>query len=276
MSGETLIHPSAVVEPGASLGVGVRIGPFCQVSAEAQLGDRVELAGHVSIMGATTIGEGSKVYPNAVLGAPPQNTKHKGGRTTLTIGRNSTIRESVTMHCGTDTSRGATTVGDNGNFLVGSHVAHDCIVGNNVTFANLASIAGHCEIGDFVTLGGLSAIHQFVRIGHHAFIGGLTGIAGDVMPYGMAIGDRATLRGLNVIGMRRSGVPRSEIMTLRKAYKLIFDRTRPFEENVRIARETYSGSAVVLDVIDFLTSRGKRPYTVPALGDAGEADDDES
>ncbi|MCV0396509.1 MAG: acyl-ACP--UDP-N-acetylglucosamine O-acyltransferase [Rhizobiaceae bacterium] len=274
--GNAAIHPSSIVEDGAVLGAGVEIGPFCHVGPQARLGDHVRLVSHVSILGATSVGEGTVIHPHAALGSPPQNTKHTGGRTTLTIGRNCTIRENVTMHCGTDTSRGETVVGDNGNFLVGSHVAHDCIVGDNVTFANLASIAGHCEIGDSVILGGLSAVHQFARIGHHAFIGGLTGIAGDVMPYGMAVGDRASLRGLNVIGMRRAGLPRSEIMTLRQAYKVIFDRARPLEENVRIASERFAGSAVVADVIDFLTSRGKRPYTVPALDDPGADDADES
>lgn len=270
------IHPTAVVESGAELGQNVTVGPFCHVGAEARLSDGVRLISHVSVLGATAVGSGTVVHPHAALGSPPQNVKHKGGRTRLTIGRNCTIRENVTMHCGTDTSRGETVVGDNGNFLVGSHVAHDCIVGNNVTFANLASIAGHCEIGDFVILGGLSAVHQFVRIGHHAFVGGLTGIAGDLMPYGIATGDRASLRGLNVVGMRRAGIARADIMALRKAYKIIFDRARPFEENVRIATRDFGDHAVVRDVIDFLTSRGKRPYTVPALDDPGAADDDES
>ena len=143
MQAETTIHPTAVVEPGAQLGAGVVIGPFCHVSAEAVIGDRVELVSHVSIIGATTIGEDCKVYPMAVLGGAPQNTKHKGGRTTLVIGRNCTIREGATMHRGTDTSRGETTVGDNGNFLAYTHIAHDCVVGKNVTMANLATLGGH-------------------------------------------------------------------------------------------------------------------------------------
>ena len=151
----------------------------------------------------------------AVLGGPPQNTKHKGGRTTLAIGQNCTIREGVTMHLGTDVSRGETTVGDNGNFLAYVHIAHDCVVGNNVTLANGATLGGHCEVGDYVYIGGLSAVHQFVRVGHNAFLGGCSASVGDVIPYAMAVGNRAKLRGLNVVGMKRSGIPRAEIQALR-------------------------------------------------------------
>lgn len=273
---ETFIHPTAVVERGAQLGAGVRIGPFCHVGPDAVLGDGVELVSHVVVTGATAIGEGSVIYPQAVLGCAPQNAKHKGGRTTLTIGKNCTIREFVTMHVGTDTSRGATTVGDNGNFLAYSHIAHDCIVGDNVTFANGATLAGHCEIGDHVIIGGLSALHQFVRIGHHAFIGGASGIAGDVIPYGMAVGNRAKLRGLNIVGMKRSGLARAEIHALRKAYRMIFDRSRPVSENLQHMPEEFQRSEAVKDVIAFISERGKRHYTVPPLDDAGDdgADDE--
>lgn len=262
---QTIVHPSAIVEAGAQLGAGVRIGPFCHVSGEAVLGDRVELVSHVSVLGATTIGEACTVQPMAILGGPPQNTKHKGGRTTLVIGRNCTIREGVTMHRGTDTSRGETTVGENGNFLAYSHIAHDCIVGRNVTMANVATLGGHVEVGDFVTLGGLCAVHQLVRIGHHAFAGGGTVIVGDVIPYGMVEGNRARLRGLNVIGMRRSGVSKTDIMALRRAYKDLFDRRRPVSENRLALEERSAGSAIVMEMLDFMSSRGKRHFTVPPL-----------
>ncbi|RUW26722.1 acyl-ACP--UDP-N-acetylglucosamine O-acyltransferase, partial [Mesorhizobium sp. M1E.F.Ca.ET.041.01.1.1] len=232
---QTSIHPSAVVEDGAQLGEGVSIGPFCHVSADAVIGDRAELVSHVAVMGATTIGASTKVYPMATLGAPPQNTKHKGGRTTLVIGENCTIREGVTMHVGTDTSRGETTVGDNGNFLAYAHIAHDCVVGKNATFANGATLGGHCEIGDNVYIGGLSAVHQFVRVGDNAFLGGCSAFVGDVIPYAIAVGNRASLRGLNIIGLKRSGLPRAEIYLLRKAYRTIFDRSRTVGENVEIA-----------------------------------------
>jgi len=274
---ETFIHPAAVVEAGAQLGAGVRIGPFCHVSAGAVIGDRVELMSHVSILGATTLGEGCKVFPQATLGAAPQNNKHKGGRTTLTVGKNCTMREGVTMHVGTDTSRGATTVGDNGLFLAYAHIAHDCIVGDNVTMANVATLGGHVEVGNNVTLGGLCAVHQMTRIGHHAFAGGGAIIDGDIIPYGMVMGNRARLRGLNVIGMRRSGLPRAEIFALRKAYKMIFDPTRSVAESIPLVEREFAGSPIVRDVLDFIQARGKRHFTVPPLRNAvaEDAADDE-
>ncbi len=269
MQTETFIHPLAVVEAGAQLGVGVRVGPFCHVSADAVLGDRVELVSHVSIMNATTLGEGTKVFPQATLGAPPQNNKHKGGRTTLIIGKNCTIREGVTMHTGTDTSRGETVVGDNGNYLAYAHVAHDCIVGNNITFANGATLGGHVEVGNNVTIGGLTAVHQFVRIGDNAFIGGCSA---DVIPFAIAVGNRASLRGLNIVGLRRSGLPREEIHLLRRAYKTIFDRSHTVAENVETARSEFGSSPIAMKIVDFISSRGKRHYAMPPL--KGVVDDD--
>ena len=269
------IHPTAIIDRGARLGANVRIGPFCVVGADAVLGDNVELLNHVTIMGATTLGEGCKVFPQAVLGAPPQNTKHKGGKTTLSIGRNTTIREGVTMHTGTDTSHGATVVGENGNFLAYTHIAHDCIVGNNVTFANAATLGGHVEVGDNVIIGGLTAVHQVVRIGDNAFIGGACGIAGDVIPFGMAEGNRAHLRGFNIIGMKRAGIPRSEIYTLRAAYRVLFDEAHPVSENVERVRVEFSGSPTVMKIVDFITSRGKRHFCVPPRGKGRDPGDDD-
>lgn len=274
---QTSIHPSAVVEDGAQIGEGVRIGPFCHVSADAVIGDRVELVSHIAVMGATTIGAATKVYPMAILGGPPQNTKHKGGRTTLVIGENCTIREGVTMHVGTDTSRGETTVGDNGNFLAYAHIAHDCVVGKNATFANGATLGGHCEIGDNVYIGGLSAVHQFVRVGDNAFLGGCSAFVGDVIPYAIAVGNRASLRGLNIVGLKRSGLQRSEIYLLRRAYRMIFDRSRTVAENVEIAKAEFASLPTAMKIIDFITSRGKRHYAVPSLKGGGGDDngDDE-
>ncbi|THF59973.1 acyl-ACP--UDP-N-acetylglucosamine O-acyltransferase [Ollibium composti] len=275
MQDQTVIHPSSVIEPGARIGSGVRIGPFCHVSADAVIGDRVELIGHVSVLNATTIGEGSKVYPMATLGAPPQNNKHTGGRTTLIIGANCTIREGVTMHVGTDTSRGETIVGDNGNFLAYTHIAHDCVVGRNATFANGATLGGHCEIGDNVNIGGLTAVHQFVRVGDNAFLAGCSAIVGDVIPYGLASGNRAKLRGFNIIGLKRSGMPHSELHAMRRAYKMIFDHAHPMAENVEKARAEFSGSPNIMKIVDFLSTREKRYFIVPPLKGGGSDGNDE-
>lgn len=272
---QTNIHPTAVVEKGAELGTGVQVGPFCHLSAECRIGDGAKLLGHVTIMAGTRLGAGSKVYPNAVLGAPPQNFRHKGDRTTLVIGRDCVIREGVTMHLGTDTSRGETAVGDNGFFMAYSHVAHDSQVGNNVTMANYAGLGGHAEIGDSVIISGYAAVHQFVRVGHHAFLGGFAAVVGDVIPYGMAVGDRAKLRGFNIVGMKRNGMSRGDLATLRRAYRVLFAPDRPFAESVAIAKSEFADSPPVHDILSFIEGREKRQFTVPARKGADDVDDDE-
>jgi UDP-N-acetylglucosamine acyltransferase len=202
-----------------------------------------------------------------LLSAVCRRTKHKGGRTTLSIGKNCTIREGVTMHTGTDTSRGETVVGDNGNFLAYTHVAHDCIVGKNATFANGATLAGHCEIGDNVIIGGLTAVHQFARIGDNAFLSGCSAVPGDVIPFGIARGNLAKLRGLNIIGMKRSGLSRAEIHAARRAYRTVFDRSRPISENLTAATVEFANFPTAMKIIDFLKSREKRYFLSPALDD---------
>ncbi|MET0169616.1 MAG: acyl-ACP--UDP-N-acetylglucosamine O-acyltransferase [Aliihoeflea sp.] len=270
---ETFIHPAAVVEPGAQLGVGVHVGPFCHIGAETVIGDRVRMIGHVTIMGVTDIGADCRIFPNAVLGGDPQSVRHKGGRTTLSIGSNCLIREGVTFNTGTDSSTGATTIGANGYFMAQSHVAHDCAVGNNVTMANGAVLGGHCEVGDFVTFGGLAAVHQFVRIGHHAFVGGLSGVERDVIPYGMVTGDRARLRGLNVVGIKRSGYSRADLLAMRAAYKLLFASGHSLSEAIPLVSGQYPDSAAVADILSFLQNSGKRHFTMPS--DRGVGVDDE-
>lgn len=274
MNDETFIHPSSVVEAGAKLGQRIHVGPFCHVGPEVELGDGVKLVGHVTLMGVTSLGAGSTVYPHAVLGAPPQNAKHKGGRTALVIGANTTIREFVTMHAGTDTSRGETRIGDNGYFLAYSHVGHDSVVGRNATFANGATLGGHCEVGDHVSIGGLTAVHQFVRVGEGAFLGGCSAVVGDVIPYGIAVGNRAKLRGLNLVGLRRSGATRQEIAELRETYNALFDPAREVAENLRSVRGKTGLSARSVRVIDFVADRGKRHLAVPPLRRTTDDDGD--
>lgn len=274
MADAPLIHPSAVVEDSAQIGVGVRIGPFCHIGPKVVLGAGVELVASVSILGDTTIGGGTKVYPYATLGGPPQDLKHKDGPSRLIVGANCVIREGVTMNAGTDYGRQETRVGDNCFFLAYSHVGHDCIVGNNVTLTNGALLAGHCDVGDYVILGGMAAVHQSTRIGHRAFVGGMTGVTGDLIPYGMVTGNRAKLRGFNIVGLKRAGMTRSDLQTLRTAYRRIFAPGGSIVANAEAVRAEFADNAPATEIIDFLTSAGKRPIIVPAVGAASHAADD--
>lgn len=261
----TQIHPTALIEDGAQIGNNVNIGPFCHISADAVIGDNCKLMSHVVVIGATTLGENSIVYPHAILGADPQNNKHKGGRTTLIIGKNCIIREGVTMHRGSDCSSGTTIIGDDCQFLAYAHVAHDCILGNHVTFSNNVMIGGHVVIGDYVIIGGGGAVHQFCRVGHHAFIGGLAAVVNDLIPYGSAIGVHAYLGGLNIIGMKRSGLERKEIHAVRNAVSMLFDRSKTVRERARDVANKYPDSLAVADLINFIEADHKRSFCTPKL-----------
>ncbi len=260
------IHPTAIVAPTASLADGVNIGPFCLIGPHVSIGAGCELASHVVVEGHTTIGEGCHVHPFAVLGRGPQDTKPLGEEPRLSIGRNCIIREHVTMNTGTARGGSHTRVGDNGFFMVNAHVGHDCIVGNNVTLVNNVMLAGHAEIGDNVIMGGGSAVHQFTRVGHNAFIGGLAAVEHDVIPYGMALGNRAYLGGLNIIGLKRRGVVRADIHALRQAFRIIFDESAPLQRQVEAVEQLYPGQAIVGEVIAFIRARGKRQLLTPRSG----------
>jgi len=167
------IHPSSVIEPGAQIGAGVRIGPFCVVGPDVRLADRVELKSHVVVAGDTTVGEDTVIFSFASIGEIPQDLKFGGEKTQLIIGARNRIREHVTMNTGTEQGGGVTRVGDDGLFMAGCHIAHDCIIGNRVIVVNNSACAGHCVLEDDVIVGGLSGIHQWVRVGRGAIIGAL-------------------------------------------------------------------------------------------------------
>ncbi|MEM8921358.1 MAG: acyl-ACP--UDP-N-acetylglucosamine O-acyltransferase [Pseudomonadota bacterium] len=256
------IHPAAYVSDGANLGENVSIGPGCVIGNNVVLGDRVKLLAHVSIDGHTQIGADSLIYPFAALGHPPQDLKYKGEDTKLFIGANTKIREHVTMHLGTVTSRGETRVGDNGYFMVGSHVGHDCIVGDNVVFANNATLGGSVVVGEHVIMGGLSAVHQFCRVGRHAFIGGGAPVTGDVIPYGM-VDNHGDLAGLNLVGLKRRGFDREAIHDMRTAYRLFFASEGTFQERVDDAAGLYKDHVLVSEMVEFLRAGNNRPLCLP-------------
>lgn len=245
------------------LGADVEIGPFCHVGPEVELGDGVQLLSHVSLQGITKVGAKTRIFPFASVGNEPQDLKYHGERVTLEVGSNCTIREGVTMNPGTEGGGLITKVGDNCTFLANSHVAHDCRIGNGVIFSNNAMAAGHCEIGDFVIFGGGAGIHQFSRVGHHAFIGGMAGVEGDVIPFGTAMGNRAHLAGLNLIGMKRAGIARESIHIVRGAYKELFSGDRPIQEVARDMLETASDPQLI-DLLQFITASADRALCTPA------------
>jgi UDP-N-acetylglucosamine acyltransferase len=263
------IHATAVVEPGAKLGEGVTVGPYCVVGPDVVLGDGVALVSHVVVAGHTEIGAGTRIFPFASIGHQPQDLKYRGEQSRLIIGRDNTIRESVTMNPGTEGGNMVTRVGDGGLFMTGTHVAHDCAIGDGVIMANNATLAGHVVIGDHAVLGGLCAVHQFVRIGTLAMVGGLSGVEFDVIPYGSVIGNRAWLAGLNLVGLRRRGIARDDIHALRRAYQELFAPEGTMTERVERVAEQYRDSPQVAEVVAFMRAKSQRGICQAKLEDAG-------
>jgi len=259
-----MIHPTAIVASGAVLGEGVSIGPYCVIADGARLGEGVVLHSHVVVAGRTTIGSRTQVYPFAALGHPPQDLKYRGEVTDLVIGSDCTIREGVTMNPGTAGGGGLTSVGDGCLFLTQSHVAHDCKIGSNVIFSNNVMLAGHCSVGDFAVLSGGAGVHQFVRIGAHAFVGGLTGLENDLIPYGMAIGNRAHLAGLNIVGLKRRGFDREQIHALRRAYRALFANEGTLKERLEDVAAEFSDHPLVQEVVTFIRAGGDRSICTPS------------
>lgn len=260
------IHPGAVVESGARLGTGVEIGPFCHVGPQVVLGDGVRLVSHVSVAGDTEIGARTRIYPFAAIGHPPQDLKYRGEPVRLRVGEDCLIREGVTMNPGTEGGGSETIVGPRCVFLANAHVAHDCRLGEGIILSNNVMLAGHCQIGDSVIISGGAAAHQFVRIGAHAFIGGLAGVEHDVIPFGMALGNRASLAGLNVVGLKRRGFSHEEIHELRRAYKQLFESKGSLRERVEDLASAYPDQPAVQQIVAFLREGGDRQVCVPRAG----------
>lgn len=263
------VHPTAVVEDGAQLGENVEIGPYCVVGANVSLGDDVRLHSHVVVGGRTQVGRETEIFPFASIGLAPQDLKYGGEESELVIGARARIREHVTMNPGTAGGGMLTRVGDDCLFMVGSHVAHDCIVGNSVILANNATLAGHVEVGDFAIIGGLSAVHQFVRIGAHAMIGGMSGVEHDLIPFGSAMGERARLRGLNLVGLQRRDFSREEITNLRTAYRLLFAQEGTMQERIDDVVSLHGGDKGVMEIVEFVRSDSSRAILQPKTSNGG-------
>lgn len=264
------VHPTAVVSPHAKIGADVKIGPYSVIGDEVTLHDGVELVSHVALAGRTTVGKDTKIYPFASVGHQPQDLKYKGEPSTLVIGERCVIRESVTINPGTEGGGMETRIGNDCLLMASAHVAHDCKIGNNVILANYVGVAGHCQIADYVIFGGICGVRQFVRIGAHAFIGAQSMIDADVIPYGMALGNRATLAGLNLVGLRRRAFDREQIHTLRAAYRMIFSSEGTLRERVDDAATLFKTEPLVQDIVNFITASADRPLCLPRNGQSDD------
>ena len=257
-----MIHKTSIIDPKAQINKNVKIGPFCSIGPNVILDENVELVSNVHIEGNTKIGNGTKIFPFASIGTQPQDLKYKGEETSLEIGKNNMIREYVTINPGTAGGGSKTYIGNDCLFMISSHIAHDCIIGNNVIIANNVPLGGHVTIEDSVVIGGNSAVQQFTRIGRLAMIGGMTGVLKDVIPFGLSIGNRNYLQGLNLIGLRRQKYDNKKIMGLDKAFKDIF-ASKNLHENLSKVNGEYKDNELVSEVIKFIEKDKKRPICSP-------------
>jgi UDP-N-acetylglucosamine acyltransferase len=255
---DSLIHPTALVDPKARLGAGVRIGAGAVVGPEVELGDGTSVGHHATIEGPSRIGPRNEFFPYAAIGFKTQDLKYTGEPTHLEIGEGNVFREFSTVHRGTGPGE-KTIIGDGNLFLAYSHIAHNCTVGNKTIFSNNATLAGHVTVGDHAIISGLSAVHQFCRIGAHAIIGGCAKIVQDVPPYLVADGNPAILRGVNEVGLKRRNFPEADVKALRRAYRNLADRTLNFSQAIeKIEASEDATNPHVKALVDFLktTQRG--------------------
>ena len=257
-----MIHSTSIIDPKANISPKADIGAYTIIGPNVLIQDNVKIHAQVNISGNTTIGAGTEIYPFASIGNDPQDLKFNGEETKLTIGKNNKIREYVTINPGTVGGGGQTTIGDNCLFMISSHIAHDCFVGNNVIIANNVPLGGHAHIDDNVIIGGNSAVQQFTRIGKMAMIGGMCGVVKDIIPYGLALGNRCVLEGLNLIGLRRKNIPNKKIIELSEIYKEIF-KTDNLTLNLSKLDNRFKDNILIKDMIEFINKDKKRPICSP-------------
>ncbi len=257
-----MIDKTAIINSKAKISNNVCVGPYSVIGPNVEIGEGTIIQSHVSITGNTKIGANNKIYPFASIGNDPQDLKFKGEETILEIGNNNKIREYVTINPGTNGGGGITKVGNNCLFMVSAHIAHDCFVGNNVILANNVPLGGHAHVDDNAIIGGNSAVQQFTRVGKFAMIGGMCGVVRDVIPYGIAHGNRSVLQGLNLIGLRRKNIPNKEIISLSEAYKQIF-KNENLTDNLNNLSNVHKENKLVVEVVNFIEKDKKRPICTP-------------
>ncbi len=259
------IHPTAIVSAGARVAPDATVGPWCTVGPDVEIAGGATLVSHVVVDGHSTIGAGAMLYPFCTVGLAPQDLKYKGEPTRCEIGPRTQIREHCTVHRGTVTGSGVTRVGADCLLMAVVHVAHDCVLGDGVIIANNVVMGGHVEIGDGAVIGGAAALHQFVRIGRAAMVGGVSGVEADVVPFGSVVGNRARLAGLNVIGLRRRGVDRAQLHTIRAAFRTLFGGDGVFAQRLEAVRTQYADEPFVKEMLDFASTPSKRGLIRAAL-----------
>ncbi|MBD22400.1 MAG: acyl-[acyl-carrier-protein]--UDP-N-acetylglucosamine O-acyltransferase [Alphaproteobacteria bacterium] len=259
-----MIHKLSIIHKNAKVGKNIEIGPFCTLGGNVKLGDGCKLHSHINLQGDIEIGKNTEIFPFVSIGSIPQDLKYKGEKTKIKIGQNCKIREYVTVNIGTKGGGKITSIGDNCLLMIGTHVAHDCLIGNNVIFANHSTLAGHVVVEDNVVVGALSAIHQFSRIGEGAMIGGMSGVTADVVPFSTVMGNRAKLSGLNILGLKRRLTEKNEIAELRKVFKYIFyDKKTTLKFRINEVKKKKYKQKTIKVLLDFLSIDSGRSLILP-------------
>ena len=253
-----MIHPTAIVSPKSHVSTDSNVGPYCIIDENVYLDSNNELISHVHITGNTKIGKNNKFFPFSSVGTIPQDLKYSGEDSKLVIGENNTFRENVTINPGTKNGGMITKIEDNCLFMVGSHIAHDCQISSNVILANNATLAGHVAIDNNVIIGGLSAVHQFVHIGKYAMIGGMSGVESNIIPYGLYLGIRDNLRGLNLIGLKRKNVDVKTISKVKEIFRKIFCESNSLEKNIKNLNQEEKSILEIAEILDFISLNLKR------------------
>ncbi len=257
-----MIHKTAIISENSKIADNVEIGPYTIIGSNVKIEKNTKIHSHVNIVGNTSIGSGNEIFPFASIGTPPQDLKYKGEKNSIIIGNNNKIREYCNINPGTEQGGGTTKIGNDNLFMVYCHVAHDCNLSNKIVLANNVQVGGHVFIEDNAIVGGSCAIHQFSRIGESAMVGGMTGVLSDIIPYGLSLGNRNNLVGLNLIGLRRAKISNEDIKILQEAYKLIF-KSADFKSNIDNLSPEIKKNKYVNKIINFINTDKKRAISLP-------------
>ena len=257
-----MIHRTAIIDKKSKISENVEIGPYCVIGPDVEIDSNSKLHSHVSIRGNTKIGKKNEIFPFVSIGTPPQDLKYKGEENSIIVGDNNKLREYVNINPGTSQGGTITKLGSNNLLMVYCHVAHDCTLGDNIVLANNVQVGGHVTIEDYAIVGGSCAIHQFSRIGHLSMVGGMTGVLSDVIPFGLSLGNRNNLVGMNIIGLRRAKISNDDIKLLQNFYNTVFSNQN-FRSNIDTLEKNLKENKHIKKIINFINSDKKRPISMP-------------